>query len=177
MLKLQEITSRELKNTKIFEKGNTSPLFLFSLKSLFVVGPSTEKSLKKALYCRHRYSHREWFLLRWSLRRLQQPFRWFKFCQLCLRPCLQRCSILKVSLHSKLWAGHRSPLVSRRLDYTRPSFPPVASIRSSTSPTVGDGSCCTRKSNFSRISEMSSRADPDPALVLPALVSELFNGN
>ena len=30
-------------------KGNTSPLLLFSLKSLFVVGPSTEKSLKKAL--------------------------------------------------------------------------------------------------------------------------------
>ena len=39
MLKLQEIKSREL----------TSPLFLFSLKSLFVVGPSTQKSLKKAL--------------------------------------------------------------------------------------------------------------------------------
>ena len=30
-------------------KGRTSPLFLFSLKSLFVVGPS-EKSLKKALW-------------------------------------------------------------------------------------------------------------------------------
>ena len=56
MLKLQEIKSRELKNTNIFwggpldpPKGNTSPLFLFSLESLFVVGPSTEKSLKKAL--------------------------------------------------------------------------------------------------------------------------------
>jgi hypothetical protein len=52
-----EIKSRELKNTKTFSgrgpqdppKGNTSPPFLFSLKSLFVLGPSTEKSLKKAL--------------------------------------------------------------------------------------------------------------------------------
>ena len=30
-------------------KRYTSPLFLFSLKSLFVVGPSTEQSLKEAL--------------------------------------------------------------------------------------------------------------------------------
>ena len=54
MLKLQEIKSRELKNTQNFlgedpPKGNTSPPFLLSLKSLFVVGPSTEKSLKKVL--------------------------------------------------------------------------------------------------------------------------------
>ncbi len=35
-------------------------------------------------------------------------------CQLCLRPGLQQCLILKVSLHSKLW-GHRSLLVSRCL--------------------------------------------------------------
>jgi hypothetical protein len=54
---IAQIKSRELKNTKKFSgrgppdppKGNTSPLFLFSLKSLFVVGPSTEKFLKKAL--------------------------------------------------------------------------------------------------------------------------------
>ncbi len=51
MLKLQEIKSKELKNTKLSDppEGNTSPLFLFSLKSLFEVGPSTEKSIKKAL--------------------------------------------------------------------------------------------------------------------------------
>ncbi len=39
-------------------KGNTSPLFLFSLKSLFVVGPSTEKSLKKALSLIRRSFHK-----------------------------------------------------------------------------------------------------------------------
>ena len=56
MLKLQEIKSAELKNINIFygraprpPQGDNSPLFLFCLKSLFVVSPSTEKSLIKAL--------------------------------------------------------------------------------------------------------------------------------
>ena len=54
MLKLQEIKSRELKNTKIFWGWARRPsrrytFFFFSLKSLFLVGPSTEKSLKEAL--------------------------------------------------------------------------------------------------------------------------------
>jgi hypothetical protein len=54
MLKLQEIMSRELRNANSFwgeppDPPPQSPLFLFSLKFLFVVGPSTEKSLKEAL--------------------------------------------------------------------------------------------------------------------------------
>ena len=53
----------ELKNTKIFwertprpPKRYTSPLSPFSLKSLFVVGPSTVKSLKEALH-RNNYTN------------------------------------------------------------------------------------------------------------------------
>ncbi len=51
MLKLQEIKSGELENTKPQTPQTVQfSTFPFSLKSLFVVGPSTEKSLKKALY-------------------------------------------------------------------------------------------------------------------------------
>ena len=91
------------------------------------------------------------------LRRLRRPFRWF--CQLCLRPYLQRCLILIVSLLGKLW-GHRSLLVSYPTDCAS-----VASIRSSASPTDGHGSCCTRKPSFSRyaiFSFLASTRSPVP---------------
>ncbi len=48
MWKLQEIKSRQLKNTKIFKRRTPSP----SPKSYtpFTIGPSTEKSLKSRAY-------------------------------------------------------------------------------------------------------------------------------